>query len=165
MGRVPSAMAPTSTVTMAMTAAKIGRSMKKCENFIACRISRSWLRAGGLGSFRRLGLHDRARSDGLQTRHDHLVIRLESLLHDPEAFKELPEHDGTWLRFVFRSNHQHEFVALIRADGLVGDQQTLVGIAARRANADEEAGSEVSVFVAEDRTHAQGARIWIQPVI
>src|SRR5947207_7763917 len=39
MGRVESAMTPTSVMTMLITPAKIGRSMKKCGKFIAIAVA------------------------------------------------------------------------------------------------------------------------------
>src|SRR2546430_1088593 len=103
-GSVESAITPTSVMTMLMTPAKIGRSMKKCGKFIAVaaklrsfcvlRLSNAWLsvRAG-----RRLLRHRRnfhSRLEQLQTRGDNFLTVLEPGLYDPFAFERARRLEG-----------------------------------------------------------------------
>src|SRR6266513_1341717 len=80
MGRVESAITPTSVITMLITPAKIGRSMKKCGKFIG---PSSALRI----SLLRNGLHFHSGLHQLETRRHHLLTVFQSVFHDSFAFK------------------------------------------------------------------------------
>src|SRR4051794_16564769 len=96
MGSVESAMTPTSVITMLITPAKIGRSIKKWGKFIApapedVRLSLwlfGWRGAGRLcrGLFWNW-LNRHPRLDQLQPRRNHLLTVLQSTLHDPFALE------------------------------------------------------------------------------
>src|SRR6201995_2704176 len=73
-GRLKAAMAPASMITMAMTQAKTGRSMKKREIPMAYR-----LLLGRGGRYRHVG------HDLLQSIDNHLVARFEAGQHLPAA--------------------------------------------------------------------------------
>src|SRR5438445_13673055 len=100
MGRVESAMTPTSVMTMLITPAKIGRSMKKCGKFMATAVAAppSFFVLRLRGAFlcvhaacRRLlgnGLHFHSRLQQLQTRRDDLVSMFQSSLHNPLAVEK-----------------------------------------------------------------------------
>src|SRR6266446_855134 len=94
MGSVESAMTPTSVMTMLITPAKIGRSMKKCgkfmptavaapPSFFVLRLRGTFLRVRAAGG--RLFGHRRDFHSGLQqlqTRRDHFLAVFKSAFHD-----------------------------------------------------------------------------------
>src|SRR5437016_5005429 len=97
MGSVESAMTPTSVMTMLITPAKIGRSMKKCGKFMARRpvdgplsLRLVGLRGDGRRLRRRV-LRNRLNShtglQQLQTRRDNFLAILQTVLHDPFSFE------------------------------------------------------------------------------
>src|SRR5260370_10924981 len=99
MGSVESAITPTSVMTMLITPAKIGRSMKKCGKFIPTAVAAPpsffVLRLRGAflyvraGSGRLLGnrLHFHSRLKQLQARRDHFLAVLHSAFHNPLTFE------------------------------------------------------------------------------
>src|SRR6266699_982503 len=99
-GSVESAMTPTSVMTMLITPAKIGRSMKKCGKFmptaVAAPPSFFVLRLRGAflcvraasGHLLGNGLHFHSRLQQLQTRRDNFVSIFQSALHNPLAFEK-----------------------------------------------------------------------------
>src|SRR5712691_10998608 len=94
-GSVESAMTPTSVMTMLITPAKIGRSMKKCGKFMptAVAVPPSFFVLRLRGTFlcvraasgRLLGnwLHFHSRLQQLQTRRDNFVSIFQSAFYDP----------------------------------------------------------------------------------
>src|SRR2546430_17488933 len=95
MGSVESAMTPTSVMTMLMTPAKIGRSMKKCgkfmstavapvPSFVVLRLRDAFLcvRFAGRSLFRyRRDFHTSLQQ--LQPRGDNFLAVLQSAFHNP----------------------------------------------------------------------------------
>src|SRR5438477_6974608 len=94
MGSVESAITPTSVMTMLITPAKIGRSMKKCGKFMARLTSgdqRSSLRSAclcGCGRLLRNRLHVHPGLQQLETRGDNLLSVLKTAFHNPFAFEK-----------------------------------------------------------------------------
>src|ERR1700682_5076879 len=97
-GSVESAMTPTSVMTMLITPAKIGRSMKKWGKFIAIGVAlelrsfcgRRWRRSGDWLCVRpaggRLFCHRRDFHSGLQqlqTRRDNFLAVFQSAFYNP----------------------------------------------------------------------------------
>src|SRR5438046_2693366 len=121
-GSVESAMTPTSVITMLITPAKIGRSIKKWGKFIALapedvRLSLwlfGWRGAGRLcrGLFRNW-LNRHPRLDQLQPCRNHLLTVLQSTLHDPFAFENRSGLDSATLQSVVRFHHEDVLHALL----------------------------------------------------
>src|SRR3984893_15479267 len=100
MGSVESAITPTSVMTMLITPAKIGRSMKKCgkfmspavaapPSFLVLRLRGAFLcvRTGGgrfLGHWR--DFHSRLQQ--LQTGRDHFLAVFQAVLHNSFSFEK-----------------------------------------------------------------------------
>src|SRR5436309_5325665 len=124
-GRVESAMTPTSVMTMLITPAKIGRSMKKCGKFIptavapassfsVLRLSRRFLRVRSAGG--RLLRHWRDFHSGLQqlqTGRDHLVAVLKSAFHDAFAFEKTSGLEVAPFDGAIGFHHERVFQALL----------------------------------------------------
>ena len=145
---------PRITKTIETTAAKIGRSMKKCEMRIC-------LASAGLGFVRPFGRrrvlllrrHFLARPRAHQAVDDDAIGGGEPVLDHAQAAVDLAERD------VFLSDHaaviddEHEFAHLLGADRGVGNEQRRIGRRAGHADAAEHAGRENAVGVVE---HARG---------
>src|ERR1700720_3823897 len=100
MGSVERAMTPISVMTMLITPAKIGRSMKKCGKFMPSAVAgapsflvlrlRSACLCVGTGGGRFLGhwrdLHSRLQQ--LQTGRDHFLAILQAVLHNSFSFEK-----------------------------------------------------------------------------
>src|SRR5207245_7131774 len=100
-GSVESAMTPTSVMTMLITPAKIGRSMKKCGKFMAIavtpeprsfcgfRLGDARLRVRPAGR-RWLGYRRDAHTglQQLQTSGDNFLAVFKAALHDPFSFEK-----------------------------------------------------------------------------
>src|SRR5213079_3062150 len=103
-GRVTAATAPARVMTIDSTAAKIGRSMKKCENMAVTAGSPSALlrarRAGRLRRVLHLDLHFRLRPHPLHPANDHPLALLDPVLDHSHAVDGLPEFHGTVLHLV-----------------------------------------------------------------
>src|SRR6266446_4403842 len=131
MGSVESAITPTSVMTMLITPAKIGRSMKKCGKFmptaVAAPPSFFVLRLRGAflcvraASGRLLGnrLHFHARLKQLQTRRDHFLAVLESAFHNPLSFEHTSGLEVTAFNGVIGFHHDGEFQAKLCTDHTV----------------------------------------------
>src|SRR5436190_1811631 len=125
-GSVKSAITPTSVITMLITPAKIGRSMKKCGKFMACTPSRSPRSFCGLGfSDARLRVRPtggrwlryrrnvHAGLQQLQTRGNNLLAILQPALHNPFAFEHGAGLNGAALNRIVGFHHEREFEALL----------------------------------------------------
>src|SRR5688572_2933609 len=97
-GRNGIATAPATTMTMASTDAKIGRSMKKLTN-TASAPRRPGRRLPGR-------LHADARADLLETADDDLLARLHAVLHDPLGLEARTELDAACLHYLVRAHHE-----------------------------------------------------------
>src|SRR5712692_5782340 len=129
MGRVESAIMPTCVMTMLITPAKMGRSMKKCGKFIAIPSPalffllgrrRLWLRRRSflLGNW--LDLHSRLQQ--LQTRRHNFLAVFKSVFHDSFAFENTSGLKGATFNGVIRFHHERVFQSLLRADHPVRNQ-------------------------------------------
>src|ERR1700730_12213375 len=134
-GSVESAITPTSVITMLITPAKIGRSMKKwgkfmptaiaaASSFPVLRLSRRFLRvrsAGGAVLPHRRDFHSGLQQ--LQTRRDNLLAVFQPVFHNPFSFEntsglEVAPFDG-----AIGFHHEGVFQPLLRTDHFVRDQR------------------------------------------
>src|SRR5437667_9328165 len=125
MGSVESAITPTSVITMLITPAKIGRSMKKCGKFMptavtpapsfsVLRLSDAFLCvrcAGGrlLGYWR--DFHSGLQQ--LQTSGDNFLAVLQSGFHDAFAFEKGASHKVTAFDSIIGFHDESVFQALL----------------------------------------------------
>src|SRR5437764_112675 len=116
-GRVAMASPPASMTTMAMTQAKIGRSMKK-------RDSMTGLALGGGGRGRDLDRLDRRpRLHLLQSFNDHPLACAQSPRRQPVVADGLADGDDAAGRLAAGPNHKHGgLTPCIAADGGLRDQ-------------------------------------------
>src|SRR5947207_2975560 len=119
-------MTPTSVMTMLMTPAKIGRSMKKCGKFIAkllapeprsfCGWRLGGVRFRGRGAGRcQLG-HRRYLHTGLQQLQaggDNFLSVLKSAFHDSFTFEKRAGFKSTALNCVIGFHDEREFESLL----------------------------------------------------
>ena len=126
-GRRVKATAPRITITIETTAAKIGRSMKKCEiRMSRCAYSSLGLRAGRPGGRRALLLRRDllARPHAHQAVDDDAVAGRDAVLDDAEiVVAQRPERDVFLHRGVVVADHQHELADLLGADRGIRHQQ------------------------------------------
>src|SRR6185437_16628310 len=107
-GRKAIDSAPASMITMAMTQAKIGRSMKKRD--MALRPAAALTRGSGGTRGRRAGgnrAHLGPGLDALQALDDHPVAGLEALGHQPVGTDGLGDLDRAQFGLVLVADHQH----------------------------------------------------------
>src|SRR6266702_6286908 len=147
--------APRMTNAIETTAAKIGRSMKKCEILMPVSI-RLRLPAGGGRRCRALLLrrHLAARARPYQSVHDHAVVGRKSRFDDAQVVHDVAERHVFHCDGVVGANGQHVFARLFGADGRIWHQQRLVGRRARDAHAGEHAGREEAGRIVEHRAAA-----------
>src|SRR5438067_1454615 len=123
MGSVESAMTPTSVMTMLITPAKIGRSMKKCGKFMAIAVApespsfcglklsdarlRVWPRWLGHRRDAHTGLQQ------LQTRGDNFFSVLKPAFHDSFAFENGSGLKSTALERIVGFHDECVFQALL----------------------------------------------------
>src|SRR4029077_10034166 len=127
MGSVESAMTPTSVMTMLMTPAKIGRSMKKCGKFMSAvapaasffvlRFSDGFFclrsRGGRLFRYRR-DFHSGLQK--LQTGRDNFFAVLQSAFHNPFSFEKATGLEVTTFDGIIGLHDEYVFQPLLRAD-------------------------------------------------
>ena len=107
-GRLRAAMPPASMMTMAMTQAKIGRSMKKRDSAMALAYGCWRLAPAGCGVTGMSGMHL------LQALHDQLVAGLEAVQHLPVAAHGAAGLEHAQARDVLVVHHQGGGLALLR---------------------------------------------------
>src|SRR6267143_59345 len=122
-GRVESAITPTSVMTILITPAKIGRSMKKCGKFMALSpvdwsLSLRLLGWRGDGwrvcrRFLRNWLNRHTRLHQLQTRGNHFLALLQSALHNPLALEHGSSLEGAALDRIVGFHDERVFQALL----------------------------------------------------
>src|SRR6266567_669018 len=93
-GRVESAMTPTSVMTMLITPAKIGRSMKKCGKFMSTAVAPA-------PSF--------------------FVLRFSAAFHNPFSFEQTTGLEVTAFDGIIGLHDEYVFQPLLRADHSVRD--------------------------------------------
>src|SRR5206468_6324229 len=125
MGSVESAITPTSVMTILITPAKIGRSMKKCgkfmptavapaPSFFVLRFSDAFLcvRFAGRSLFRdRRDFHSGLQE--LQTGRDNFLAVLQSAFHDPYSFKQTTSLELTTFDGAIGLNDEYVFQPLL----------------------------------------------------
>src|SRR5579875_260522 len=144
-GSAKIATAPISTIRIAMTFARTGRSIKNFE-----------IKRGALGIGRGsldLWLDLLARHGPLQPRDDDVVVRREPGFDDPHGADELPERHALLLHHVIGTDRQHIIAGLIVAKRRGGHQQRRHVALQRHAHAYEAAGRQAAVAVREHRAH------------
>src|SRR5208282_4127155 len=145
-GRRENDTPPRITKTIETTAAKIGRSMKKCESriFSALGLSRPWLHRGV---------------------DDDAIGRRKAVLDHAQAVVELAERDVFLPHHAAVVDHEHEFARLLGADRGIGNEQRGIGRRAGHADAAEHAGRENGVGIAEHRAAADRAGGTVDDVV
>src|ERR1700720_2844526 len=125
MGSVESAITPTSVMTMLITPAKIGRSMKKCGKFMPTAVAAppSFFVLGLRGAFlcvhaasgrllgNRLNFHSCLQQ--LQTRRHNFFAVLQSAFHNPLTFEHTSGLKVTTFNGVIGFHHERVFQALL----------------------------------------------------
>src|SRR5262245_2036182 len=126
-GRRANDTAPRITKTMETTAAKIGRSMKKCEIFMTGSVG---LRLRGVGGGRRRTLLLRcdlgARPRPHKSIHDDAIVGGKAELDDAQVVHHVAEGHVFLADTVVGADDEDELARLLRADGGIGHQQRLV---------------------------------------
>src|SRR5438105_4392383 len=145
MGSVESAITPTSVITMLITPAKIGRSMKKCGKFMAMAptdkpLSLCLVRlrdAGRRACSRRLRnrLNSHTGLQQLQTRRDNFLAILQTVLHDSFSFENTSGFKITAFDCVIRFHDERVFQSLLRTDHSVVDKSGSIRRRAGNAHA------------------------------
>src|SRR5213079_1678979 len=174
MGSVESAITPTSVMTMLITPAKIGRSMKKCgkfmptavpaaPSFFVLRLSDAFLclRSAGRRLFRyRRDFHSGLQQ--LQTGRDNFLAVLQPVFHNPFSFEKTTSLEVTAFDGIIGLHDEYVFQPLLRADHSVRDECSLIRRRARDAHANKETRRNevrVPVFYNDSRTHRPRPRI------
>src|SRR5947208_14369442 len=174
MGSVESAMTPTSVMTMLMTPAKIGRSMKKCGKFMSpavapapsffvLRFSDAFLclRSAGRRLFRnRRDFHSGLQQ--LQTGRDNFLAILQTAFHNPFSFEQTTSLEVTAFDCIIGLHDECVFQPLFRANHSVRDEFSLIRRRARHAHANKETrrnADRVPVCSNDSRTHRPRPRI------
>src|SRR5579871_5799137 len=167
--------APTITKMIDTTAAKIGRSIKKCEMRIArvprlvrFRGRRAVLRGRLSGRRRRRALFHRRHLDaGTRAHkpvHDHAVVGVESFHHAHIALQRA-ERDVFLLHRIVAVDDENELADLLAADGGIRNQQRIVFRRARHPHAREHARREEPVGIFNESPAANGTRRLIDHVV
>src|SRR5262245_47975524 len=148
-GRRANDTAPTITKTIETTAAKMGRSMKKCE----IRIGRptSVGRSLGGSSLRScllvLGRHLLPRPRPHQAVDDDAIIGRYAILYDAQFVDHLAQPHEALARDIVFVNDIDELAHLLGTDGRIGKHDPLVRGRARHLHASKHAGREQPVGV------------------
>src|SRR5436190_3364265 len=174
MGSVVSAMTPTSVMTMLMTPAKVGRSMKKCGKFMSTSVAPapSFSVSRFSDAFfclrfarRRLFRYRRDFHSGLQqlqTGRDNFLAVLQTAFHNPFSFEKTTSLEVTAFDGIIGLHDEDVFQPLLRADHSVRDECSLIRRCARNAHANKETWRNevrVPVFYNDSRTHRPRPRI------
>src|SRR5437660_12550241 len=154
-GSVESAMTPRSVMTMLITPAKIGRSMKKCGKFIAIRVAleprsfSGWGWSGASFGVRpaggRLFRHRRDFHSGLQqlqTSGDNFLAVFQSAFYNTFSFEKAASLKVSPFDGTVGFHHEGVFPALLLADYLVGNKRRPVMSRAGNAHGKEAARSD-----------------------
>src|SRR6266404_9467020 len=178
MGSVESAMTPTSVITMLITPAKIGRSMKKCGKFMSTAVAPApslfvlrfsdaflCLRSAGRRLFRyRRDFHSGLQQ--LQTGRDNFLAVLQSAFHNPFSFEKTTSLEVTAFDGVIGLRDEYVFQPLLRADHSVRDECSPIRRCARDAHANKETWrNQVRVPVFYDNSHTHRPRPGIKTIV
>src|SRR5260370_762044 len=148
------ATVPTITKTIETTAAKIGRSMKKCERRISVGPGLSGGSRRALPVRRDLGARTRAH----QPVDDDVVVGRKAVDH-AQAVDHRPEGDVFRPRHIVGVYHQHELAHLLGADRGLRHQQRIRRRRRRHLQAGETAGRDGAVRAGEHPAGAGRARL------
>src|SRR5882757_6144744 len=159
-GRRVTATAPTITMTIETTAAKIGRSMKKCERRMLVDLALS--RGGRRALAVRRDLGARTRAD--EPVDDDVVVGRDPRNH-AQAINHGPERDVFRPRHIVGIDHQYELAHLLGADRGLRDQQSIRGRRSRHLQAREHAGREGALLVGEHRAGADRAGLTADRIV
>src|SRR5437879_6924263 len=147
-GSVESAMTPRSVMTMLITPAKIGRSMKKCGKFIAIRVAleprsfSGWGWSGASFGVRpaggRLFRHRRDFHSGLkqlQTSGDNFLAVFQSAFYNTFSFEKAASLKVTPSDVTVGFHHEGVFQPLLWPDYLFGNKRAPLSLGAGTAHA------------------------------
>src|SRR5262249_20468727 len=180
MGRRPAAMPPSSTMTIEMTHARTGRSMKKRASMtvlLFCgrgsgpgcglRKARRSVGAPGFGGRHvdQLRLHGEARPHLLQAVDDHPLARLQAVGDLAQAVMECSEANGAGDDLVLLVDDVEDLLALVGVEGTIGDQQRPVASADGHTDTGEKAWEKVFLRVGEHAPHPYGASLRVDLVV
>src|SRR5436309_3100760 len=161
MGNWNTAIPPTSTMTMEMTAAKTGRRIKKWEKFMA----RSERICGGSFCFPQLCVHRDARPHAHQSFNDDLFARLQSGFHDAQPLNDRADCHRPELDLFIRGDDIDKLLRLVRTQRPVGNQQRRIFPVARNAEARKESRTQPVIRIGKHAASAQSARVRIHAII
>ena len=176
--------APMMVMTMATTAAKIGRSMKKWLTFMRpgpqMREGKRGMRVFIPASWNLrpqqappptpsdrdpLGLDLQAGTHALQAVGDHPVVAGNTFAHDAQPVGQRSQLDVPARHRAVVADDVDVLVGLVGADGTVGNQDRRVVGAARDADAREQARREQTGLVGQNRARPERARALVEPVV
>src|SRR3954463_7877994 len=147
----PAAMPPSRTMTIEMTHARTGRSMKKRASTAGLPSGRPGPRGvrhrGRDGHVHEVRLDRGARPHLLQAVDDHPLARLQAVGDLPHAVVERPQPDGAVDHRILRVDDVEDLLALVGVEGALADQEGLVGPADGGPDAGEQPGGEDLVRV------------------
>src|ERR1051326_971957 len=143
---------PMITNTIETTAAKIGRSMKKCEMRMAALVGLGGGTARGRRRGLLLGRHLDAGPHAHEPVDDDVVVLLEPVLDHAQAAQRGAERDVALARHVLAADHHRVLARLLGRDGRVRHEQRLVRRGARHLDPPEHAGREQAVRIGENGT-------------
>src|SRR5882762_6155414 len=161
---------PAAVMRIASTVAKIGRSMKNEEMFIARPTLRGAGRrrrgAGRIGAHgHRLRRHGEARMRTLGAVHHDDVSRLQALANDAQAVDHAAELDAAILHLVVCPQQENVLLVLVGVDGTIVDQNGRILAAAEQLHPCEHPRRVHAIFVVENRPRPDGSGLRIQLVI
>src|SRR6478752_6886096 len=159
---------PMITKTIETTAAKIGRSMTKCEIRIGLPARSIGLGLGSRRLRRRLlvfGCHLLTRTHPHQAIDHNAVVRRHPFLDHAQIVNDVAQHDEALPGYAILIDDIDEFAHLLRTDGQVGHQQGLIGRGCRHLYPGEHAGREQPVGICELRASPDGPGRAIDDVV
>src|SRR5215510_4856849 len=159
-GRRENDTPPTITKTIETTAAKIGRSMKKCEMRIAlpARSVGLGLRAARRGRHRLIvGRHLLSLTHAHQAVDDDAIVGRQAVLDHAQLVDDRTERHEALLGDIILVDYIDKLAHLLGADGSFGDHEGLVGRRAWHLHACEQSGLEQAVGIDELRATADRA--------
>src|SRR3984893_8907333 len=177
-GSVERAMTPTSVMTMLITPAKIGRSMKKCgkfmptavaapPSFLVLRLRGAFLcvRTSG-GRFLRHWRNFHSRLQQLQTGRDHFLAVFQAVLHNSFSFEKTSGLKGPTFDRVVGFHYERVFNSLLRVDHSIGNQPSPIRRCPGHAHSYEKTRrDEIRVPVFQNDAGANRSRSGVKPVV
>src|SRR4051794_19697316 len=159
MGSPGIATAPRMMMTIAITIAKTGRSMKNFAMWSGPLL----FRGGGRFLVRR-GIDDRPRPHREQAFDDHAVAGLETLFYEPRVANTGAGLHGTHLNLVIRANGVDALQALVLLHGTLRDEDDAGAMVGDEADASELAGEQRVLWVRELGLNFEGASLGVDLV-